>query len=78
MGAMSYARFPNGRVTPRPRLEDYEGAVHFLEAEMEAARHDGLSLRFIRLRADLAAYRSVLRRLYWRRGLSSGSKSPWF
>lgn len=79
MGAMNYARFPSGRVTPRPKLEDYEAAVHFLEAELEAARHDGLSLRFIRIRADLAAYRSILRRLYWRRGDRSAASTPyWF
>lgn len=72
MGAlnMAYARFPHGVATKNPTLPEYIRAASYLEVEIRAADADGLELRAAHLRVQLAAYRSVIRKLRWRLQLS--------
>lgn len=70
MGRMTMARFPHGTALLNPTLADYVKAADYLEADLHAAGADGLSLRVVRLRTDLNAYRRVIRMMRWRLQMS--------
>lgn len=67
---MAYARFPHGVATKNPTLPEYIRAASYLEVEVKAAEADGLELQAAMLRAKLASYRSVIRKLRWKLQLS--------
>lgn len=64
--SMARARLPQVLITREPKLLDYQHAVAHLRYELKAAEADGLSIRVIWLKAQIASYLSTIRRIRWR------------